>query len=102
MLAVSGNESIICLVKKVQQSLVKRQTRPENHGKNGLFPKYVADSTAQRSLDFPFFMGQMFADFIGSHFPDAFQVAAKTHPVLLNRFVTQLANPVTEQGILFA
>ena len=99
---VSRDESIICAVEVIQQSLVQGQAGAEDGGDDGLFLQYFTHGGAQGRLDFPFFKGQGLADLISGDFSDALEIASEPHPVLLDVLITDLADPVTEQGILFA
>ena len=44
---------------------------------------------------------QAFADLVGGDFSDAFEVASETHAVQLDLLIADLADPVTEEGVLF-
>lgn len=56
--------------------------------------QYFTYGGAKGCLHFFFFEGETLADLVGSHFPDAFQVAAEAHPVFLDVFIADLADPV--------
>jgi hypothetical protein len=99
--AVGGDEAVVGLVEEIEQALVKGQTGTEDGGDHRLAREYFGGCDTEGCLDFSFCRREAFADLVGGDLSDAFEVASEAHAVQLDLLIADLADPVTEEGVLF-
>src|SRR5664279_1218076 len=100
MFSVGRNKSIVSFVKNVQQSLMQRETCAKDGSQYGLGFEQFGARYSERSLNVPFFIRQLPADFITCNFSDSFKIPTKPHTVCLNCLIPYLSDPVTEDRIM--
>ena len=76
-----------------------RKPGPQNGGQHEGRVEDTALGDAERRLGFDRFVGEGLADLVAEDLSDAFQVPAETHAVFLRRFVADLGQIGTQQGV---
>ena len=97
--AVSRDESIVGMVEHVEHPVVEWQSGTQDGGNDGLLFHRPHLLDTQWSGDFLLFIFEGLADFVGHHFADAFEVAAKTEAVLLDSGVAQFGHELVEHAV---
>ena len=99
MFSVSGNESIVCFIKIIQQALVKRKPCTENSCEYRLLGQQFAIVCTKWCLHFGFLPRKLLAYLICGNFSYTLQVAPETHPVTLNVYISQFTYPIANQAV---
>jgi hypothetical protein len=99
--AVGRDEAVVGLIEEIEQTLVEGKAGAEDSGDDGLVFEDLGGRDAELGLDFLFEKGKGFADLVSGHLSDAFQVTTEAHAVQLDLLITDLADPVAEERVLF-
>ena len=84
VLAVCAHESILCIVEKVEHTLMERQASTEDGSHHKLIAWHSRLGNAKRSGDILCLVAQLAAYLVGNDFTDTLHVGAETDAVVLD------------------